>query len=241
MRTVVITGGTRGIGRAVAAAFCEAGAFVAVCGRDADAVEGTVAALNGEEAGDDGREGADSAGRAWGLRADVRDEYDVERFLEAVAGEAGPVDVLVANAAVNHADPGDAPLPEEPYSRFDDTMRTNARGVFATIREAVPHLADDARVLVPSGSVATEPKAGMGAYGASKAAAEGIARGFAADLDAAVGVVDPGLVATDLTGADRARDPADVAGMFLWAADDCPADDLDGGRVDLRAWKQATR
>jgi len=237
MRTVVITGGTRGIGRAAAAAFREAGAFVAVCGRDAAAVDEAVAGLNGAEGGSDGGD----AGRAWGLRADVRDEYDVERFMEAAASEAGPIDVLVANAAINHADPADAPLPEEPYSRFDDTMRTNARGVFAAIREAAPHLADDARVLVPSGSVATEPTEGMGAYGVSKAAAEGVARGFAADLDAAVGVVDPGLVATDLTGADRARDPADVAGMFLWAADDCPADDLDGGRVDLRAWKTATR
>jgi NAD(P)-dependent dehydrogenase (short-subunit alcohol dehydrogenase family) len=131
-------------------------------------------------------------------------------------------------------------LHKEPYARFDDTLRTNVRGVFTTVKEAVPHLAADARVLVPSGSVARESKAGMGAYAVSKAGAEALVRGFAADLDQPVGVVDPGLVGTDLTGG-QGRDPEDVAPMFLWAATDCPAGDLDGAVVDLRAWKKATR
>jgi NAD(P)-dependent dehydrogenase (short-subunit alcohol dehydrogenase family) len=132
------------------------------------------------------------------------------------------------------------PLDEEPYARFDDTHRTNVRGVFTTVKEAVPHLAPDARVLVTSGSVAREAKAGMGAYAVSKAGAEALARGFAVDLDQSVGVVDPGLVATDVTGG-QGRDATDVAPMFLWAATDCPATDLDGGVLDLRAWKKATR
>lgn len=230
--TVAITGATSGIGRAVAEEFRNAGAFVAVCGRDGDAVEETVADL--DDAGGE-------TGGAWGARTDVRDEFDLERFFESVAREAGPIDVVIANAAVAHAAPGDAPLDEEPYARFDDTMRTNARGVFATIREALPHLAADARVLVPSGEVAHTAREGMGAYAVSKAAAEAVARGFAADTDYTVGVVDPGLVATDLSGKERARDPESVAPLFLWAATETPADDLDGERLDLRAWKSATR
>ncbi|SMO81962.1 SDR family oxidoreductase [Halorubrum cibi] len=254
--TVAITGATSGIGRAVAGAFVDAGAFVAVSGRDGAAVDRTVAELNGEtgeddetagdiaEIGDDGADDAgdaDPAGTAWGARVDVRDEFDLERFFERVAREAGPVDVVLANAAVFHGAPGESPTDEVGYREFDDAMRTNARGVFATVREAVPHLADDARVLVPSGSVAHESKAGMGAYAASKAAAEAVARGFAADLDATVGVVDPGLVATDLTGMERARNPDSVAPLFVWAATDAPAEDVDGGRVGLREWKKATR
>ncbi|OYR81249.1 short-chain dehydrogenase, partial [Halorubrum sp. E3] len=66
--TVAITGATSGIGRAVAEAFVDEGAFVAVSGRDGAAVDRTVAALNGE--GDDGD---DPAGVAWGARVDVRD------------------------------------------------------------------------------------------------------------------------------------------------------------------------
>jgi len=255
--TVAITGATSGIGRAVAEAFVEAGAFVAVSGRDGDAVDRTVAELNGEsgdgEAGGSGDAGEnapnagdapdapDAAGAAWGERVDVRDEFDLERFFQRAAREGGPIDVVLANAAVFHGSPGENPTDETSYADYDDTMRTNARGVFATVAEAVPHLADDARVIVPSGSVAHESKAGMGAYAVSKAAAEAVARGFAADLDAAVGVVDPGLVATDLTGMERARDPESVAPLFVWAATEAPAEDLNGERLGLREWKSATR
>jgi len=251
--TVAITGATSGIGRAVAETFVDEGAFVAVSGRDGTAVDRTVATLNG--AGDDHEDGGDpepgdgspseeaddERGTAWGDRVDVRDEFDLERFFERIAREAGPVDVVFANAGVFHGAPGDSPTTEVTYADYDDTMRTNARGVFATITESVPHLADDARVLVPSGAVAAESKPGMGAYAVSKAAAEAVARGFAADLDAAVGVVDPGLVATDLTGKERARDPESVAPLFVWAATEAPAEDLNGGRIGLREWKTATR
>jgi len=249
--TVAITGATSGIGRAVAEAFVDEGAFVAVSGRDGDAVDRTVAALNGEresdgddaDAGDANDEGdpASTTGTAWGDRVDVRDEFDLERFFQRAAREAGPIDVVFANAAVFHGAPGENPTDETSYADYDDTMRTNARGVFATLMEAVPHLADDARLIVPSGSVAHESKAGMGAYAVSKAAAEAVARGFAADLDATVGVVDPGLVATDLTGMERARDPESVAPLFVWAATEAPAEELNGDRIGLREWKQATR
>ncbi|WP_123619358.1 SDR family oxidoreductase [Halorubrum sp. CSM-61] len=243
--TVAITGATSGIGRAVAEAFVDEGAFVAVSGRDGDAVDRTVAALNegggeGDGAGDEGAR-TDAADTAWGARVDVRDEFDLERFFEGVAREAGPVDAVFANAAVFHGAPGESPTDETSYAGYDDTMRTNARGVFATVSEAVPHLAEDARVVVPSGGVARESRAGMGAYAVSKAAAEAVARGFAADLDAAVGVVDPGLVATDLTGKERARDPESVAPLFVWAATEAPAEDLNGERLGLREWKAATR
>jgi len=256
--TVAITGATSGIGRAVAEAFVEAGAFVAVSGRDGDAVGRTVAELNGEggdgddgdgsgdaagnaESAEDAHDAPDAAGAAWGERVDVRDEFDLERFFQRAAREAGPIDVVLANAAVFHGAPGERPTDEVSYADYDDTMRTNARGVFATVAEAVPHLADDARVIVPSGSVAHESTAGMGAYAVSKAAAEAVARGFAADLDATVGVVDPGLVATDLTGKERARDPESVAPLFVWAATEAPAEDLNGERLGLREWKSATR
>ncbi|XVH32330.1 SDR family NAD(P)-dependent oxidoreductase [Haloferacaceae archaeon DSL9] len=227
--TVVVTGGTRGIGRAVASEFAAGGARVVVCGRDADAVEGTVSELSS------------AGGDVSGMRADVRDEFDLERLMERAAAGGRSIDVVVANAGVNHADPGSAPVGEEPYSRFDDTVRTNVRGVFATVKEALPHLAADARILVPSGSVARDAKPGMGTYAVSKAGAEALARQFAADLEQTVCVVDPGLVATDLTRAEQARDPDSVAPMFVWAATEADTEQIDGAIVDLRAWKKATR
>jgi len=230
-QTVVITGGTRGIGHAVAEAFASTGARVVICGRETARVDETVDELN-----DSHRESSVS-----GLRTDVRDEYEVERLMEHAARQGGEIDVVVANAAVNHGTPGEMPTHEESYSRFDDTMRTNLRGVFTTIKEAVPHLAADGRILVPSGGVAREAKAGMGAYAISKAGAEAVARGFAVDLDQPVCIVDPGLVATDLTGIEKARDPADVAPMYLWAASEADPDEINGEIVDLKTWKQSTR
>jgi Dehydrogenases with different specificities (related to short-chain alcohol dehydrogenases) len=184
-------------------------------------------------------EAAGEEGSVTTVRADVRDEFDVERLMEQAAREGGEIDVVVANAGVYHGEPGETPLDTESYAAFDDHLRTNGRGVFTTVKEAVPHMAAAARVLVTSGAVAREAKPGYGSYAVSKATAEALARGFAADLDQVVGVVDPGLVETDLTGAGG-RDPDSVAPMFRWAAEADPSA-VDGEVVDLKAWKRASR
>lgn len=223
--TAVVTGATRGLGRAVAEALADAGVRVVVCARDADAVEETVDALPGE---------------ATGLRADVRDEFDVERLMETAA-RFGPdgIEYVVPAAVVAHGQPGETPLPAESYAVFDDTLRTNARGVFAAVVEALPHMPADGRVVVPTGKVAREATRGGGAYAVSKAAAEAVARGLAADCEQAVGYVDPGLVATDPGGGDG-RDLADAADMVLWALTRADTAALDGGVLDLADWKQET-
>jgi len=226
---VLITGGSRGLGAAVARRFAAAGAHVTICARDEEALHEVAADI------------VEAGGEATTQRADVRDEFDVERVAETAAREGGPLDVVFANAGVYHGDPGDTPISEESYATFDDHLRTNGRGVFATVRESVPHLADDARVLVPSGSIARDPKPGLGSYAVSKALSEALARQFAAELDATVGVVDPGQLSTKLTGDGPGRDPEEVADMFHWAAVEAPAEDLDGEVLDLRAWKKATR
>lgn len=227
--TAVVTGASRGLGAAIAHAFAEAGAHVVICSREADPLAETAEGIR--EAG----------GSVTDMRADVRDEFDVERLMETAAreGESDGIDVVVANAGVYHGSPGETRLSEESYAAFDDQLRTNGRGVFTTIRESVPHLTAEARVLVPSGAIARDAKPGYGAYAVSKATAEAIARGFAADLEQVVGIVEPGQVATSLTGGEG-RDPEEVAELFLWAATDAPADEVDGDVVDLKAWKQAT-
>ncbi|MFW5963493.1 MAG: SDR family NAD(P)-dependent oxidoreductase [Natronomonas sp.] len=231
MNTAVVTGGSRGVGEAVSRLLAAEGVHVVLCARDRDAVESVVEAIEAD------------GGTATAVRADVRDEFDVERLMETAsrAGEGGGIDFVAANAGIYHGAPGETPLAEASYSSFDDTLRINGRGVFATIREAVPHLTDDARVVVPSGVIAREAKPGFGAYAVSKAAAEAVARQFAAELEQAVGVLDLGQVETELTNHARGRDPADVAPMFWWAASDADPETIDGDVVGLREWKAATR
>ncbi len=227
-QTAVVTGASRGIGNAVAHAFAKAGAHVVICARSSEAIEAVAAEI--ENAG----------GQATATRADVRDQFDVERLMEKAAEIGGHIDYVVANAAVYHGETGATPLSAESYSAFDDHMRTNARGTFATVREALPHLGEKARILVASGSVARQPKSGYGSYAVSKAAAEAIARGFGADTEHVVGVVDPGQVATELTGG-QGHDPKDVAKQFRWAAAEAPAELIDGQVVDRKKWRQETR
>jgi NAD(P)-dependent dehydrogenase (short-subunit alcohol dehydrogenase family) len=232
-QTVVVTGATRGVGRAAAAEFAAQGADVVVCARGPETVEETAAELD-----------ADTPGSVVGQRADVRDEYDLERLMQTAAehGTDG-IDVVVANAAVFHGDPGDTPVTEESYSVFDDSFQTNVRGVFGTFKEAVPHLAEGARLLVPSGGVAREAKPGIGAYAVSKAGAEAVARQFHVDTgdDTAAFVLDLGLVATELTGEGSGRDPERVSEMFTWAAGEADPDEHGGDVIDLRTWKRASR
>ncbi|ERH12058.1 MAG: dehydrogenase [halophilic archaeon J07HB67] len=232
-QTVVVTGATRGVGREAAAEFAGQGADVVICARDPETVEATAAELD-----------TDVPGSVIGQRADVRDEYDLERLMQTAAEHgAGGIDVVVANAAVFHGEPGDTPVTGESYSAFDDSYQTNVRGVFGTLREAVPHLAEGARLLVPSGGVARDAKPGIGGYAVSKAGAEAVARQFHVDTDAdtAAFVLDLGLVATELTGEGSGRDPERVSEMFTWAAGEAEPEEHGGEVIDLRTWKRASR
>jgi NAD(P)-dependent dehydrogenase (short-subunit alcohol dehydrogenase family) len=255
--TAVVTGAGRDVGEAVARRFAAEGARVVVAAREQDDLDELVADVE------------DEGGDAEGLRTDVRDEFDVERLMETAArGSDGGIDVVAACDEVYHGDPGETPLSGEAYSAFDDTLRTNARGTFATIKEALPHLADDARVLVPAGSVALagdsnreggsggetdagreadadrQATPGFGSYAVSKAAAEALCKGFAAELDQTVGIVDPGTVAIDSTGGrgreQRGRDPEDVADLYVWAATEASAEDVDGAVVGPAEFERAT-
>lgn len=223
---VLITGATGGIGTAATETFLTESdsTTVTAWARDADGLESLTRAHNGTSR----------------LQTQVVDVRDQAAVFDAGDAITTPVDVVIPLAAIAPGTPGETPLPTVEHETVQETLETNVTGVLTTVRAVAETLAPDGRILVPSGTVAREPKAGMGAYGVSKAAVEGLARGLAVDCEQHVGVVDPGLVATDLSGSGG-RSPAQVAPMFHWAATDAEAAELDGDILTLRDWKLATR
>jgi len=234
--TVLVTGTGHGLGRAVALEFARDGAFVIGCGRNPAPIQQTRDEIWEETEGDGDH-----------VRCDVREPADLEYLVEKVeSGIDDDIDVVVANAAVYHGEAGRTLLQDNTYEQFDAHMKTNARGIFGVVKETLPLLADDARVLVPTHDVAREGTIGYGSYAVSKAAAEAVARGFAADLDITVGCLELDDLATRLhRGTGEAvgvggDDPEDVAPMFLWAANELEADRLDGQIVDVDTWREET-
>jgi NAD(P)-dependent dehydrogenase (short-subunit alcohol dehydrogenase family) len=123
-KTAIVTGGTRGIGRAIAERLLREGAPVAICGRTREAVDRAVAAMR-------------PLGKIFGYPADVRRLEDVRRFFEAVDGALGSLDILVNNAGEGVFRKVGEMTPEEWHRNID----LNLNGVFYCTREALARFA----------------------------------------------------------------------------------------------------
>ncbi|WP_433247183.1 SDR family NAD(P)-dependent oxidoreductase [Streptosporangium sp. CA-135522] len=201
-KTALVTGGSRGIGRAVALRLAADGALVCVhYGGDEDAAKETVARI--EEAG----------GRAFAVRARFGEDGAVDRLFEGLTeGLAGRgLDILVNNAGIGSGNPIAQVTPEE----FDRLLAINVSTPFFVIQRALPLLNDGGRV-VNMGSTASRFAVSMQiGYTISKAALESMAPTLANDLGRrgiTVNTVAPGAVRTDMT-AGYTSIPEVVAGL----------------------------
>src|SRR5215216_7863441 len=162
-RVVVISGGSRGIGLAIAVALARAGARIALLAKTDQPhpkLPGTIhtAAAEIEAAG----------GEALAVVGDVRDDAQVEAFVAGAAERWGRVDVVVNNASAINL----APIAELPPKRYDLMLDINTRGTFLLTRAALPHLraSDRAHVLTLSPPLSADPRwlRGHAAYTVSK-------------------------------------------------------------------------
>jgi len=168
-KSVLVTGGTSGIGLGIAVGFARKGAKVAISGRHRDKVEAVASRLR------------DQGLAVIGLVADVGDRAQVLRMIEEVAQAQGGLDVLCANAGVFPS----AALAEMSDTDWDKVLGTNAKGTFLCVQAALPYLrrAEYGRVILTSsitGPVTGFP--GWAHYGASKAAQLGFMRTAAIEL-----------------------------------------------------------
>ena len=184
---VLVTGSTRGIGKATARAFLDAGALVAINGRRAGDVERTMAELGGT--------GTVAAAGDLGSAAACR------RAVEAAIAALGGLDVLVNNAGVYDGGPIEG-VSEQAYERL---MAVNVKGVFFCSQAAIPELRRNRGAIVITASESGLVGNGDSAlYCASKGAVVNMTRAFAHDLapDIRVNAICPGAVMTDMLGND---------------------------------------
>ena len=212
-RVVLITGGNRGIGRAIAERFVRDGYRVAVTARSGEGPEGTLT-----------------------VRADVTDAAALDAAFTEVEQKLGPVEIVVANAGITK----DTLLLRMSEDDFDSVVATNLGGTFRVVKRASKGMlrARFGRVILISSVVGLYGSAGQVNYSASKSALVGFARSLTRELGGrgiTANVVAPGFIETDMTAelpeetqkqykanipAGRFATPDEVAGVVTWLAGD---------------------
>ncbi|MFH8249722.1 beta-ketoacyl-ACP reductase [Microbacterium sp. B2969] len=212
-RVVLVTGGNRGIGRAIAERFVAEGYKVAVTARSGEGPEGTLT-----------------------VRADVTDSAAVDAAFSEVESALGPIEIVVANAGVTK----DTLLLRMTEDDFDSVVATNLGGAFRVVKRASKGMlrAKWGRVILISSVVGLYGSPGQINYSSSKAGLVGFARSLTRELGGrgiTANVVAPGFIETDMTAAlpdetqaqykstipaGRFASPDEVAGVVTWLASD---------------------
>ncbi|MFB6095863.1 MAG: SDR family NAD(P)-dependent oxidoreductase [Haloferacaceae archaeon] len=173
--TIVVTGGSGGLGKAMADAFVAEGARVVIAGRTESKLADAVDSFDGP-------------GEATGVRADVRSPEDVEGLVAGARDAYGAVDVFVNNAGVTgqiaRGSTAEPPVAEFDLETWDTVLDTNLRGAFLCARAVLPGMleADDGRLIHISSGMGTSGKPGRAAYVASKHGLEGLAKTIALEV-----------------------------------------------------------
>jgi NAD(P)-dependent dehydrogenase (short-subunit alcohol dehydrogenase family) len=217
---VLVTGGTSGLGLAMATALAEAGAAVALTGRDPARAAAAATDLPG----------------ATGIGLDVRDEESVRRAVAEAQDRLGGIDMLVNNAGIGMrtVNPRFITDPQGFWEVAPDAFRavidTNLTGYFLLAREVTPRMlaAGHGRIVNVSVNHATMERAGFVPYGPSRAGSEAMSRVMAADLEGTGvtvnlllpgGVTRTGMLPSGVTG-DGILDPAIMGPPIVWLASD---------------------
>ena len=195
-KAAVVTGGSRGIGRAVAERLVALGADVLISGRSGEALEEAAAGLAGVAA-------ADGSGRIETERADVRRPAEAARLIDAAVARFGGLDILINNAGVGHFEA----VADQSVEDWLQIIETNLNGVFYGCRAAIPAMRrrGGGWIINISSLAGTYPFANAAAYCASKAGLDAFTEALMQELrfdDIRVSAVAPGSVGTAFAGSD---------------------------------------
>jgi 3-oxoacyl-[acyl-carrier protein] reductase len=196
-KAAIITGASRGIGRAVAKRLGRDG-FSIVVNYAGNTAEADAAAAEIKSVG----------GEAICVKGDVANPEDVENLFEVTLKTFGSVDVVVNNAGIMPL----SPIGKSNLELFDRVINTNLRGTFLVLAQAAQHVAPGGRIIAFSSSVLAKAFPTYGPYIASKAGVEGLVHVLANELrgrNITVNVVAPGPVATQLFLGDKTQEQID--------------------------------
>ena len=202
-KVALVTGGTRGIGRAICERLLADGASVWLVSRSSDTVTTTIDELAGVH----------DPGRVGGAAADVAVEQQVQQTIDACLERFGRLDIAVANAGIDHG----ATFLDIAVEDWDRVIAANLRGAFLTTqRSARCMLESGGRIILISSTNASFVESNVASYNASKAGVVGLMRSAALELahhGITVNAVGPGLVHTEMT-ADLVQDPVHGPGYL---------------------------
>jgi NAD(P)-dependent dehydrogenase (short-subunit alcohol dehydrogenase family) len=192
-KVAVITGGTTGIGLAIAQRFVREGAYVYITGRRQAELDMAVGALGG---------------KAEGARADSTNIGQLQALFDRVKARHGKLDVLVANAGGGSL----LPLGQITEEHFDDTFARNVKGTLLTVQTALPLLGKGSSVILTGSTAGSSGTEAFSVYAASKAAVRAFARNWILDLkgrDIRINTLSPGPIKTpglvELIGTDAVQ------------------------------------
>ena len=235
-KVAMISGGSRGLGAALARRFAEEGADVSICARGREALEEVAADVR--EAG----------ARCLAVPADVSDADDVERWVGATVDELGGVDVLVNNASLLGPL---VPVEDFPEDDWRDVLEVNLTGAFLCARAAVGPLRESGGAMIHvSSGVGDHGRPEWGAYCVSKNGLEALSEMMAGELEedgVRVHAVDPGAMRTEMRASAYPEEdpstlptPYEVTDAFVWLASD-RADDVTGLRIRAQEFEPEGR
>jgi 3-oxoacyl-[acyl-carrier protein] reductase len=193
-RSVLVTGGTKGIGKGIAAGFANAGARVVITGRDPASGQQAADELTGAAAAMD-----PAGGKVSYVSGDVSDHASCLAMIAAAVSKHGGLDVVCCNAGIFPA----SPLADMSPGELDLVLATNLKGTFYTVQAALPALKDSGRGRVILTSSITGPitgYAGWSHYGASKAGQLGFMRSAALEFARSgitINAIMPGNIVTE--------------------------------------------
>ncbi len=231
-KVALITGGSRGIGRAIAAAYADQGAQVFICGRDPTAINRAVAEIR------------QSGGEIAGAPGDIGNATDVRRIVAAAVAKFAAIDILVNNASI--LGPRVA-IADYLLTDWEEVLRINLNGLFSMTHEVLPGMIarNGGAIINLTSGVGRLGKARWGAYAVSKAGLEGFTQVLADEVKAAgirVNSVNPAATRTGMRAAAYPEeDPLtlptaeSIMAIFIYLASD-QSRQITGQALNAQDW-----